>query len=162
MPGIRYPVHLSSVETYIRAVNGAPRGLTADESDIVFEYASQITSDIEDAWPVDTSTSRDAWSFEVNGSAGEIGFTLENDVDYASYVHLAGTPPEPPLWETLLPATIQSYAGNLLRDLRTEIAAGQRRITQNKADGTMPTFAGVMSQKFSTFSHTFIVEDLKK
>jgi hypothetical protein len=134
MAGVLYPVRLESIEAYVRAVNGGPRELVRSERDIIDEYAQQIVGDIEDAWPVDTSTSRDAWAYTVTARADWMGFTIENDVDYVEYVHYAGTDPEP-LWETLIPTTVRAYAPQLLADLRAEIAVTQRRIAEDKRQG---------------------------
>ena len=69
------------------------------------------------------------------GRADWMGFVLDNDVDYAEYVHYAGAPASPALWETLLPATVATYAPGLLAALRTEAAATQRRIADNQRQG---------------------------
>ena len=135
MAGITYPVRLKSIEDYIRLINGAPRQMVKSERDILDDYAGQILADIENAWPVDTSTSRDAWTYTVIGRADWMGFILDNDVDYAEFVHYAGAPASPALWETLLPATVATYAPGLLAALRTEAAATQPRIADNQRQG---------------------------
>lgn len=135
MAGISYPVQLASIQAYVRARHGSARQLTRSERDIIDDYASRIVTDIEAAWPVDTSTSRDAWTYEVRGQAAWAGFIIENDVEYVEWVHYAGQPAEPPLWETLLPATVDAYIPALLADLRAEVDATERAITANKAKG---------------------------
>jgi hypothetical protein len=133
--GISYPVQLASIQAYVRQVNGGPRQLTRTEREVIDDYAAMIVSDIEDAWPVDTSTSRDAWTYEVRGQADWVGFVIENDVDYVEYVHYAGQPAEPPLWETLLPATVQAYAGDMLAAIRAEVDRSQKAINANRTQG---------------------------
>ncbi len=135
MAGVTYPVRLKSIEDYVRLVNGGPRELVKAERDILDEYAGQILEDIENAWPVDTSTSRDAWTYTIVARQDWMGFVLDNDVDYAEFVHYAGSPASPALWETLLPSTVQAYAPGLLQSLRTEIAVTQRRIAEDKRKG---------------------------
>ena len=128
-------MQFASIEAYVRQVNGGPRQLTRTEREIIDNYAAMIVDDIEQAWPVDTSTSRDAWTYEVRGQANWMGFVIENDVDYVEWVHYAGQPATPPLWETLLPATVQAYAAQMLAALRAEILISQRAIDKSRAVG---------------------------
>jgi hypothetical protein len=134
--GITYPVRLASIEAYVRQVNGgAHRYLTTAELDVIHHYADLMLEDIIAAWPVDTATSSDAWTYEVTDTPGFVGFTIENDVEYVEWVHYAGMPAEPALWETLLPATVGAYAGQMLAELRTTIDREQARINANKRGG---------------------------
>lgn len=133
--GIRVPIRLTSTEAYLARRHGSTRTLSVTELDILDRHADELVQQIENAWPVDTSTSRDAWTYTVIGRADWMGFILDNDVDYAEFVHYAGAPASPALWETLLPATVATYAPGLLAALRTEAAATQRRIADNQRQG---------------------------
>lgn len=130
-----YPVRLRSIEAYIASVHGSPRPLSAEEILVVDDYAGRMIDDVQDAWPVDTSTSRDAWVWETSSEVGEVGFVLLNDTPYVQYVHLAGQPADPPLWETLLPAVVGSYADDLLRDLRAAVDRTEAEARRNAAQG---------------------------
>jgi len=83
----RYPVLLQSIATYLLQSHGKPRSLTAKEVGILRDYADLIVEDIQDAWPVDTGTSRDAWGYELHVHYPQIGFDLENDADHVTFVH---------------------------------------------------------------------------
>lgn len=133
MAGIEYPVRLQSVETYLVAVHGSARELGVDELDVLTGYVEQIVDEVENAWPLDTSTSRDAFTFLVEGHAGRIGFVIENDTDYASFVHYAGTPAEPELWTTLIPARVNAHAASLIADLKLAIDDTERVLAEHAA-----------------------------
>ena len=120
--GIRVPIRLKSIEAYIVAVHGSARGLATTEIRILNRWAGDMVTEIEDAWPVDTSTSRDGFDYAVEERPGWIGIVIENDVDYVQYVHYAGESADEPLWETLIPSVFEANKGGLLAALRTEIA----------------------------------------
>jgi hypothetical protein len=124
--GIEVTLRLGSMEAYLRSVHKGPRELAVSEIRVLNRYAADILTDIEDAWPVDTSTSRDAfqWTLADDG----IAIVIENDTDYAEYVHRKGTPPDPPLFETLIPEVWESYKPALISDLRAAIDATERTI----------------------------------
>lgn len=128
-----YPVRLRSVEAFIREVHGSDRALTATEILTIDEYAGAMLDDIQDAWPVDTSTSRDAWTYDLEESPGDIRITFSNDTYYVQYVHLSGE--DEPLWESLVPSVVQRYASDLLLAVRADILATEREIARNQAFG---------------------------
>lgn len=109
---IVYPVHLDSVRRYVLAAHGSPRPLTNREIDVLDQFAMAALDVIEEAWPVDTSLSRDSFTFSTQDGdyeQGPIGFTIENPIWYAQYVHPAGTNPTP-LYTYLFPAVVQEMA----------------------------------------------------
>jgi hypothetical protein len=126
--GIEITLRLTSVEQYLRAKHRGARTLSATEKKILGTYADDIVRDIEDAWPVDTSTSRDAFYYTLDGGPPEITITIVNEVDYAEYVHYAGTDPEPPLYETLIPAVWGSYRVALAEELKRAIDVTEEMI----------------------------------
>ena len=107
--GIEWPVRLDSIDRYRLTQHGGFRFLELEELQVLDRYASEILNEIEDAWPVDTSTSRDAFSYTLL-SDGTTGFTIQNDVDYVEYITEAGTTPVrdggAPLYETLIPQIV--------------------------------------------------------
>ena len=97
-------IRLRTIEDYITKKNGGrPRPTTPDEEDVVYRWTALMLAYIRNKWPVDTGTSRDRWSIIFDGSPGRMALFIENPMYYAEYVHVAGTPPDPPLWETLIP-----------------------------------------------------------
>ena len=78
--GIEWPVRLDSIDRYRLSQHGGFRFLELEELQVLDRYASELLNEIEDAWPVDTSTSRDAFSYTLL-SDGTTGFTIQNDVD---------------------------------------------------------------------------------
>jgi hypothetical protein len=132
---LTYPVYLRTLDEYIRVAHGSARPLTAEEMLVMDEYAAAVIEDVQDAWPVDTSTSRDAWTYTLRDAPGEMGFVLENDTYYVQYVHESGMPADAPLWEYLLPQVVQSYAGLLLSAMRSAADATEQESTRNRATG---------------------------
>ena len=109
--------------------HGSPRQLTVPERLVLSSFAELIIDTIQDAWPIDTGLSQSAWEFTLQASvAGEIGFTFLNDVDCVEFVHLAGTPANPPLWETLIPAVLGNIGPALNQALMVAIAATEREV----------------------------------
>lgn len=125
--GLEYPVDLKSIETYVRQQHGSDRFIALNEIDVISDWAGQIVNEIEREWPVDTSTSRDSFSYIVNNTG--YGFTILNDCDYVEFIHRAGEPPIPPLWETLIPDVIDQYAQGLLQAMRDAVDETEARFT---------------------------------
>lgn len=129
---IVYPVRLRTAEDFIRSLHGSDRPLTASELLVIDEYALAMVDAIQEAWPVDTSTSRDAWAYEVQEAPGRIEIVIVNPVDYVQFVHLSGTSPDAPLWETLVPQVVSSYGAGLLAALRAEVVATEAEIARRR------------------------------
>ena len=83
--GLEVPVRLESIEQYIIQKHNGFRYMELSEIQALDDLAGYIVQDIEDAWSVDTSTSRDAFRFELM-TGGMVGFTILNDVDYVEYI----------------------------------------------------------------------------
>jgi hypothetical protein len=128
--GFEYPVRLRSVEDVVRRLHGSDRSLSVSEIRILSTATDEILSEIVDAWPVDTSTSRDAFEVDLHTGPGDYGFTITNDVDYAEYVHPKGTPPEPPLWKTLIPSIVGQWGPVIVAKLVSEIPRTEARINR--------------------------------
>lgn len=125
MAGVEIPLRLESVRRRLIALHGGPRQLLPAEMQALQRLAEALRAWIRSQWPVDTATSRDAWEVAYKGSSAEISITLYNDVDYVEWVHLAGTPEIPPLWEDLQ-AELPAIAGDLLPALTAAIERGER------------------------------------
>lgn len=133
MAGVEQPILLPSIEAYIVERHGSPRGLSADEIELLGELADGIVEQIADGWPVDTSTSRDTWEAFVEEDP--LGFTIVNDTDYVEWVHLAGTDPEPPLWETLIPDVWEANRDAVVDAMRRAIDITEADIVAARAEG---------------------------
>lgn len=131
--GFVYPIRLTSIEGYIRTVHGSDRPLTAAEIAVLSDYADRVLVDIEDDWPVDTATSVDSFSTTLHTQRGYIGFDIENDADYAQYIHRKGGHPENPLYLTLIPSVLLSWRDDLLQDLQRAIDRTQAEIRNRNA-----------------------------
>lgn len=128
--GFEYPVRFRSVEQVVSRLHGRDRSLSVAEIRILADGADEILAEIVDAWPVDTSTSRDAMQVDIETGPGFYGLTISNDADYAEYIHLRGTPAEPPLWETLIPAVVAQKAPQIVARLVAEIPRTEARLAR--------------------------------
>ena len=132
--GIEVELRVTSVSAHLKRAHGSVRSLAVSELRILETYAEAIVEDIQAAWPVDTSTSRDAFTF-TTADRENIAIVVENDADYAEYVHRKGTAPEPALWETLIPAVWDRYKVDLARELRAAVDATEALIVSERAKG---------------------------
>lgn len=128
-------MRLRDVEAAIRAQNGGYRQLSVDERAVMDAYGIAIRNAVADQWPVDTSQSRDNFDYNILDTAAFLGIELVNDLDYAQYVHRKGTPPEPPLWQTLIPEVWAEYKPMFVVAMLGAVADTQRRIEESKAAG---------------------------
>lgn len=113
----------SEIPPYL-AAHGGLRALTPDEEGVLYLFGEELVRYIVTAWPVDTGTSQDAFSFYTSGDPGQgFGIVVENPMFYAQYVHLKGEDPDAPLWRTLFPEAWASVKPALLKSLFAEIDA---------------------------------------
>lgn len=133
MAGVEQEIRLASIERYIVAAHGSARELSVDEIDVLDSYAGEVVREIADRWPVDTSTSRDMWTYYVDGDT--IGFTVSNDVDYVEYVHYAGESAEPPLWETLIPEVWAEVGPRAVSAMQQAVDETERQIIEARRVG---------------------------
>lgn len=125
MAGVEIPLQLNSVRQRLIALHGGPRQLLPAEMQALQRVAEALRAWIRSQWPVDTATSRDAWEVSYKGSSAEISILLYNGVDYVEWVHNAGEPEIPPLWE-ILQSEIGAIAQDLMPLLTTAIERGER------------------------------------
>lgn len=133
--GIEVVLRLRTVEAHLRMRHGRMRDLGVDELRVLDTHAADILDSIQAQWPVDTSTSRDSFLYTLRADVSEIAIVIENDTDYAEYVHRAGTPADPPLYETLIPAVWATEAPALVSDLKAAIDATEAVIASEQAKG---------------------------
>ena len=93
------PIQLNVVRQRRIALHGGPPQLLPAEMQALQRVAEALRAWIRSQWPVDTATSRDAWEVAYKGSSAEISIMLYNDVGYVEWVHRAGEPEIPPLWD---------------------------------------------------------------
>ena len=122
--GLEVPVRLESIEQYVIQKHNGFRYLELSEIQALDQLAELIVGDIEEAWPVDTSTSRDAFRYELM-TGGNIGFTIYNDVDYVEYIVPKGSPSVEnggtPIIDTIIPQVISDNRELLLAQMRTAV-----------------------------------------
>lgn len=133
MAGVEQEIRLASIERYIAAAHGSSRELSVDEIDVLDSYAGEVVREIAERWPVDTSTSRDEWTYYIDGDT--IGFTITNDVDYVEWVHYAGEPAEPPLWETLIPEVWAEVGPRAVAAMQAAVDETERQIVEARRVG---------------------------
>ena len=114
-----------------------------DELRILDTYAEAIVEDIQSGWPVDTSTSRDAFAF-VTTDYKAITVVIENDADYVQYIHRAGEPKEPPLYETLIPEIVNTHGPDMVAAMKAAVDRTERELKQATTKAAKKrVFAGV-------------------
>ena len=123
MAGVDATIRLPSIEALVLQLHGRSRALTPSEEDVIDRYAADVRDYVVARWPVDTGTSADAWQYEVSVSPGTYGFTILNEIDYAEWVHPAGTPPGMDYWQGLIGEGWQIVRASLLADLEAEVRA---------------------------------------
>ena len=102
MGAVRATIRLASLEAKIREAHGSPRALVPDETDVVRKWGELMLDFVQASWPVDTGTSRDAWSFYIDPSPGSMAIVIENPMFYADYVFRAGDITRSPIWEVII------------------------------------------------------------
>lgn len=133
MAGVEQTIILPSVEAYIVEAHGSARGLSSAEINVLAEWADTIAAEIADAWPVDTSTSRDMWMAHIEQDP--IAIFVYNDVDYVEWVHYAGGSADDPLWEALIPEVWDRNRALVIAAMRDAIDATEAEIRQARAEG---------------------------
>jgi len=122
--GLEVPVRLESIEQYINTQHKSFRFLELSEIQALDDLASYVVAEIEDAWPVDTSTSRDAFRFELM-TGGQVGFTIFNDVDYVEYIVEPGSKSVEnggtPIIDIIIPRVIRDNKEMILGAMRTAV-----------------------------------------
>lgn len=145
--GVRLAIRFKSLDDYIAKQRGRQRAMTPPEMDAVYRFADRMLQYIKDRWPVDTGTSRDKWTYELNPTPGQMGLTIENEMYYAEYVHLAGGTAESPLWETLLPEAFNLVKDALLSAALAAVDQTERRVARDIARGQSARDAALSAQR---------------
>lgn len=126
--------NLPAVDAYLLAAHGGARSLTAEEGDVLYEYAAEVERYVVDRWPVDTGTSRDSFSFTISTQPGAISALFENPMYYAEYVTNKGTTPVSqggtPLYAELFPEALNVYRDEAIRALMAAIDATEAEIAR--------------------------------
>lgn len=135
---VQAELRLASLDAYVATVHGAPRALTSDEVGVLAAWGRGIVAHIRNRWPVDTGTSQDRWTFEVNPTPGEMAIVVENDMFYAAFVFRKGDPSRTPIWESLVAEAWERAREPMLREAReavdaTEAAFRATRTRQERA-----------------------------
>ena len=143
MSAINYRIKLERLEGMVKLKHKTSRRLAPREERILERYAREIISYIREQWPVDTGTSRAAWSWRLDTVEGNYAINLTNRIHYASWVHYKGSPKArgrhgkwltPAVYEYLVPQAWNQFRDRLYGDMiaeidRTEIELAKREKT---------------------------------
>jgi hypothetical protein len=141
MSAINYRIKLERLEGMVKLKHKTSRRLAPRELQILRRYARDIIAYIREQWPVDTGTSRAAWTYGVEGLDGNYAINLENRIWYSSWVHYKGSPKgrgrhgkwlTPAVYEGLVPQAWNQFRdrlyGDMIREIdRTEIELAKRQ-----------------------------------
>jgi len=147
--GVRIPIRIKSIDAILREEHGSLRQLTVDERRVLLRFARAMELSIENAWPVDTGTSRDGWRSRMFGTTsneiGGIGILLDNPVFYVQHIRRSGEKAVGlgPLWRRLVPEVVARFRDPLLRAMRVEIRKTEARLSGGAS------FLDILQRRFS-------------
>lgn len=122
---------LQEIERYIRKVHGRRRNLRPSEIDVLRQEVNAQMRVIRQNWPVETGTSRLAWYFTINPSAGQVAVIFHNPMFYAGFITRKGETPVrdggSPWFTRLLPAVWKANRARLERRLKDAIDKTERQ-----------------------------------
>ena len=121
MGAVRATINLTSLDAYVREKHGRARALSPDEIAVVQRWGELMLTFIQASWPVDTGTSRDAWTFYVDPSPGTMALIIENPMWYADYVYGKGDVTRTPIWEGILVEAWSLSRQGLLIEARARV-----------------------------------------
>ena len=136
--GLRIPIRLTAVEQEVVRQNGRPRDLSIDERNVIDAFAEAMVTDLEEAWPVDTGLSRDAWSWVLEIAPGDYTLIILNDVDYVEYIHRAGENPDSPLYLELVPQVVAAYRERFKAAMAITVQATQAKLRPGQQPTSLP------------------------
>jgi hypothetical protein len=90
MSRIDVTIKMPDMIAYLRKQHGSDRPLTPKEVAALRVMGNEMLRVIKQNWPVDTGTSRGAWSYYVNPSPRAIAFVFTNRVWYSSWITKRG------------------------------------------------------------------------
>ena len=158
MSAINYRIKLQRLEGMVKLKHKTSRRLAPREEKILERYARDIVSYIRDQWPVDTGTSRAAWSWRLDTVEGNYAINLTNRMYYASFVHYRGSPKAPgrhgrwltpAVYEELVPEAWDKYEARLYADMAREIIRTEAELAKKQKMGlvqVVQTFDDIYSQ----------------
>ena len=158
MSAINYRIKLQRLEGMVKLKHKTSRRLAPREEKILERYARDIVSYIRDQWPVDTGTSRAAWSWRLDTVEGNYAINLTNRMYYASFVHYRGSPKAPgrhgkgltpAVYEMLVPQAWNNYRDRLYGDMLREIERTEIELAKKQKMGlvqVVQTFDDIYSQ----------------
>lgn len=125
MSRIDVTIKLTDMIAYLRKKHGDDRPLTPKEVAALRVMGNDMLRVIKQNWPVDTGTSRGAWSYSINPSPRSIAFVFTNRAWYSSWITRRGERPVKdggsPLFRRLLPAVWNAAKPKTFRLLREAI-----------------------------------------
>lgn len=158
MSAINYRIKLQRLEGMVKLKHKTSRRLAPREEKILERYARDIVSYVRDQWPVDTGTSRAAWSWRLDTVEGNYAINLTNRMYYASFVHYRGSPKAPgrhgrwltpAVYEEVVPEAWAKYRDRLYADMSREIIRTEAELAKKPKMGlvqVVQTFDDIYSQ----------------
>lgn len=158
MSAINYRIKLQRLEGMVKLKHKTSRRLAPREEKILERYARDIVSYVRDQWPVDTGTSRAAWSWRLDTVEGNYAINLTNRMYYASFVHYRGSPKAPgrhgrwltpAVYEEVVPEAWDKYGDRLYADMGREIIRTEAELAKKPKMGlvqVVQTFDDIYSQ----------------
>lgn len=144
MSAIRIPIMLTSVDGAITRLHGSPRRLAPNEERRLDDWADEIIRRVRAEWPVDTGTSRAAWTFLSSGQPGEVSITLKNPMWYSSFVHYRGSPKAkgrhgdwlvPSVYEELIPKVWADVKDRVISTMIREVEITEKAYQRRQKEG---------------------------
>tara|TARA_Y100000310_G_scaffold33799_1_gene31937 strand:- start:142 stop:630 length:489 start_codon:yes stop_codon:yes gene_type:complete len=158
MSAIHYRIKLERLEGIVKLKHKTTRRLAPREEKILERYARDIVSYIRSRWPVDTGTSRAAWSWRLDTVEGNYAINLTNRMHYASFVHYRGSPKAPgrhgkwltpSVFEEVVPEAWSVVRGRLYGDMMREIERTEIELAEKEKMGivqVVQTFEDIYEQ----------------
>jgi len=144
MSAINYRIKLERLEGMVKLKHKTSRALAPKEERILRRYARDIVMYIKEQWPVDTGTSRSAWTWGIEGVEGNFAINLTNRMYYASFVHYRGSPKAPgrhgnwltpAVYEELVPEAWNQFRDRLYGDMIAEIDRTEMELAKHQKMG---------------------------
>ena len=135
MSSVKLAITLKKLQDYVLEVHGEERRLGQDAERVLDRYATELVKYVRERWPVDTGTSRMAWSWRTSSRAGTYAIELTNRMYYASDITDDGTPDGTPLWSQLIAEGWKSLSESFYVEIKSEVDAAQQLIEAAVADG---------------------------
>lgn len=139
MSKIEVTIAMPDINRYIQKVAGERRPLTPRETMVLTKQAQAMLRVIKLNWPVDTGSSRGAWSVYINPSPNSVAIIFENPMWYSSWVTektkptVAEAGQTAALYRKLIPAVWKAAKPKTIRLMKEAITKTQKQLEAGQA-----------------------------